>query len=189
MADDSVLNRSPPIRKKMPAVLGPSKRSSRPLFAGFGAIHVRFRDPLLWSLSAGEAIMVKLLTAPQFRGRGLANSRSVARRLKCGGSGCGTSIPGSGTVTCLLSSFRDSRLAANRLGSRSSSLREEAAAARKLARVADRGEKMKASASTWRRATCDRRRSAQQGFAGGTSRVFPKAATTWISAQAKYRRM
>ncbi len=34
--------------------------------------HVRFRDPLLWSLSEGEAIMVDLLTAPQFRGRGLA---------------------------------------------------------------------------------------------------------------------
>lgn len=34
--------------------------------------HVRFRDPLLWSLSAGEAIMVDLVTAPQFRGRGLA---------------------------------------------------------------------------------------------------------------------
>lgn len=147
---------------------------------------MRFRDPLLWSLSAGEAIMVELLTAPQFRGRGLANSRSVARRLKCGGSGCGTSIPGSGTVTCLLSSFRDSRLAANRLGSRSSSLREEAAAARKLARVADRGEEMKTSASTWLSSDL---RSAPISAAGFRRWVFPKAATTWISAQAKYRRM
>jgi GNAT superfamily N-acetyltransferase len=32
----------------------------------------RFRDPLLWQLSEGEAIMVDLMTPPEFRGLGLA---------------------------------------------------------------------------------------------------------------------
>lgn len=32
----------------------------------------RFHDPLLWHLAKHEAIMVDLVTAPQFRGRGLA---------------------------------------------------------------------------------------------------------------------
>lgn len=34
--------------------------------------HLRFQDPLLWHLSSGEAIMVDLVTAPKYRGRGLA---------------------------------------------------------------------------------------------------------------------
>jgi GNAT superfamily N-acetyltransferase len=32
----------------------------------------RFHDPLLWKLHDGEAILVDLLTAPEFRGQGLA---------------------------------------------------------------------------------------------------------------------
>jgi GNAT superfamily N-acetyltransferase len=48
----------------------------------------RFRDPFVLQLSPGEAIMVDLMTAPEFRGRGLATLliRYAGMQMRCAGT-------------------------------------------------------------------------------------------------------